>query len=156
MLASASNAIIVGFVVRPERTARDLGITEQVDIRLYTVIYDLVDDVRKAMVGLLEPEFKEEELGRAEVREVFKVPKVGSIAGSHVLEGVITRTAKVRLIRDHVVIYQGELASLRRFKDDASEVRQGFECGIGLERYQDVKEGDIIEAYKMVEIAPEL
>ncbi len=156
MLASASNAIIVGFVVRPERTARDLGITEQVDIRLYTVIYDLVDDVRKAMVGLLEPEFKEEELGRAEVREVFKVPKVGSIAGSHVLEGVIIRTAKVRLIRDHVVIFQGELASLRRFKDDASEVRQGFDCGIGLERYQDVKEGDIIEAYKMVEIAPEL
>jgi translation initiation factor IF-2 len=156
MLASASNAIIVGFAVRPERTARDLGVTEQVDIRLYTVIYDLVDDVKKAMVGLLEPEFKEEELGRAEVREVFKVPKVGAIAGSHVLEGVITRTAKIRLIRDHVVIYEGELASLRRFKDDASEVRQGFECGIGLERYQDVKEGDIIEAYKMVEIAPEL
>jgi translation initiation factor IF-2 len=156
MLASASNAIIVGFAVRPERTARDLGVTEQVDIRLYTVIYDLVDDVKKAMVGLLEPEFKEEELGRAEVREVFRVPKVGAIAGSHVLEGVITRTAKVRLIRDHVVIYQGELASLRRFKDDASEVRQGFECGIGLERYQDVKEGDIIEAYRMVEIAPEL
>jgi len=156
MLASASNAIIVGFAVRPERTARDLGVTEQVDIRLYTVIYDLVDDVKKAMVGLLEPEFREEELGRAEVREVFRVPKVGAIAGSHVLEGVITRTAKVRLIRDHVVIYQGELASLRRFKDDASEVRQGFECGIGLERYQDVKEGDIIEAYRMVEIAPEL
>ncbi len=156
MLASASNAIIVGFSVRPERTARDLGEAEQVDIRLYTVIYDLVDDVRKAMVGLLEPEYEEEELGRAEVREVFKVPKIGSIAGSHVLEGVITRNAKVRLLRDNVVIFQGELASLRRFKDDASEVRQGFECGIGLERYQDIKEGDIIEAFKMVEIAPEL
>ena len=156
MLASASNAIVIGFSVRPERTARDLGETEQVDIRLYTVIYDLVDDVRKAMVGLLEPEYKEEELGRAEVREVFKVPKIGSIAGSHVLEGVITRNAKIRLLRDNVVIYQGDLASLRRFKDDASEVRQGFECGIGLERYQDIKEGDIIEAYKMVEIAPEL
>lgn len=156
MLASASNAIIVGFSVRPERTARDLGESEQVDIRLYTVIYDLVDDVRKAMVGLLEPEYEEEELGRAEVREVFKVPKIGSIAGSHVLEGVITRNAKVRLLRDNVVIFQGELASLRRFKDDASEVRQGFECGIGLERYQDIKEGDIIEAFKMVEIAPEL
>jgi translation initiation factor IF-2 len=156
MLASASNAIIVGFSVRPERTARDLGESEQVDIRLYTVIYDLVDDVRKAMVGLLEPEYEEEDLGRAEVREVFKVPKIGSIAGSHVLEGVITRNAKVRLLRDNVVIYQGELASLRRFKDDASEVRQGFECGIGLERYQDIKEGDIIEAFKMVEIAPEL
>jgi translation initiation factor IF-2 len=156
MLASASNAIIVGFSVRPERTARDLGESEQVDIRLYTVIYDLVDDVRKAMVGLLEPEYEEEELGRAEVREVFKVPKIGSIAGCHVLEGVITRNAKVRLLRDNVVIFQGELASLKRFKDDASEVRQGFECGIGLERYQDIKEGDIIEAFKMVEIAPEL
>jgi translation initiation factor IF-2 len=156
MLASASNAIVIGFSVRPERTARDLGETEQVDIRLYTVIYDLVDDVRKAMVGMLEPEYKEEELGRAEVREVFKVPKIGSIAGSHVLEGVITRNAKIRLLRDNVVIHQGDLASLRRFKDDAAEVRQGFECGIGLERYQDIKEGDIIEAYKMVEIAPEL
>ena len=156
MLASASNAIIVGFSVRPERTARDLGESEQVDIRLYTVIYDLVDDVRKAMVGLLEPEYEEEELGRAEVREVFKVPKIGSIAGCHVLEGVITRNAKVRLLRDNVVIFQGELASLKRFKDDASEVRQGFECGIGLERYQDIKVGDVIEAFKMVEIAPEL
>jgi len=156
MLASASNAIIVGFAVRPERTARELAETEQVDVRLYTVIYDLVDDVRKAMVGLLEPEFEEEELGHAEVREIFKVPKIGAIAGSHVTDGVITRSAKVRLLRDNVVIYEGELASLRRFKDDASEVRQGFECGIGLDRYQDIKEGDIIEAYKMVEIAPEL
>jgi len=156
MLASASNAIIVGFAVRPERTARELAETEQVDTRLYTVIYDLVDDVRKAMVGLLEPEYEEEELGHAEVREIFKVPKIGAIAGSHVIDGVITRSAKVRLLRDNVVIYEGELASLRRFKDDASEVRQGFECGIGLDRYQDIKEGDIIEAYKMVEIAPEL
>jgi translation initiation factor IF-2 len=156
MLASASNAIIIGFAVRPERTARDLADTERVDVRLYTVIYDLVDDVKKAMVGLLEPEYREEELGRAEVREVFKVPKVGAVAGSHVIEGVITRAAKVRLLRDNVVIHEGELASLRRFKDDASEVRQGFDCGIGLERYQDIKEGDIIEAYRMVEIAPEL
>jgi translation initiation factor IF-2 len=156
MLASASNAIIVGFAVRPERTARELAESEQVDIRLYTVIYDLVDDVKKAMVGLLEPEYREEELGRAEVREVFKVPKVGAIAGSHVIEGVITRTAKVRLLRDNVVIYEGEMASLRRFKDDASEVRLGFDCGIGLERYQDIKVGDIIEAYRMIEIAPEL
>ena len=156
MLASASNAIIVGFAVRPERTARELSESEQVDTRLYTVIYDLVDDVRKAMVGLLEPEYEEEGLGRAEVREVFKVPKIGAIAGSHVIEGAITRSAKVRLLRDNVVIYEGELASLRRFKDDASEVRQGFDCGIGLNRYQDIKEGDIIEAFKMVEIAPEL
>jgi translation initiation factor IF-2 len=156
MLASASNAIIIGFAVRPERTARELAETEQVDVRLYTVIYDLVDDIKKAMVGLLEPEYEEEELGHAEVREVFKVPKIGAIAGSHVIDGVITRSAKVRLLRDHVVIYEGQLASLKRFKDDASEVRQGFDCGIGLERYQDIKEGDIIEAYKMVEIAPEL
>ena len=125
-------------------------------MRLYTVIYNLIDDVKKAMVGLLEPIYKEEELGHAEVREVFKVPKIGAIAGSHVTDGVITRNAKVRLLRDHVVVYEGEIASLRRFKDDASEVRQGFDCGIGLERYQDVKVGDVIEAYRMVEVTPEL
>jgi translation initiation factor IF-2 len=156
MLASASNAIIIGFAVRPERTARELADTEQVDVRLYTVIYDLVDDVKKAMVGLLEPIFREEELGHAEVREVFKVPKIGAIAGSHVTDGVITRNAKARLVRDHVVVYEGEVASLRRFKDDASEVRQGFDCGIGLARFQDIKVGDVIEAFEMVEVTPEL
>ncbi len=156
MLASASNAIIIGFAVRPERTARELAETEQVDIRLYTVIYDLVDDVKKAMVGLLEPEYREEELGHAEVREIFKVPKIGAIAGCHVIDGVITRSAKIRLLRDNVVVYEGELASLKRFKDDASEVREGFDCGIGLAKYQDIKVDDIIEAYRMVEIAPEL
>jgi translation initiation factor IF-2 len=156
MLASASNAIIIGFAVRPERTAKDLADTEQVDVRLYTVIYDLVDDVRKAMVGLLEPIYREEELGRAEVRELFRVPKIGFICGSHVVEGVITRNAKARLLRDNVVVYEGQISSLRRFKDDASEVRQGFDCGIGLDRFQDVKVGDIIEAFKMVEVAPEL
>jgi translation initiation factor IF-2 len=156
MLAAASNAIIIGFAVRPERTARDLADTEQVDIRLYTVIYELIDDVKKAMVGLLEPIYREEDLGRAEVREVFRIPKIGAIAGSHVLDGVITRNAKVRLVRDHVVVYEGQVSSLRRFKDDASEVRQGFECGIGLDRYQDIKEGDIIEAYRLVEETPEL
>jgi translation initiation factor IF-2 len=156
MLASASNAIIIGFAVRPERTARELAETEQVDVRLYTVIYDLVDDIRKAMVGLLEPVYREEELGHAEVREIFKVPKIGAIAGCHVVDGVITRNAKARLLRDHVVVYEGELASLRRFKDDASEVRQGFDCGIGLARYQDIKEGDVIEAFEMVEVTPEL
>ena len=156
MLASASNAIIIGFSVRPERTARELAETEQVDVRLYTVIYDLVDDVRKAMVGLLDPIFREEELGHAEVREIFRVPKVGAIAGCHVIDGVITRSAKARLLRDNVVVYEGDLASLRRFKDDASEVRQGFDCGIGLARYNDIKEGDVIEAFKMVEVTPEL
>jgi len=156
MLASASNAIIIGFAVRPERTARELADSEQVDVRLYTVIYDLVDDVRKAMVGLLDAIYREEELGHAEVREIFRVPKVGAIAGCHVIDGVITRSAKARLLRDNIVIYEGELASLRRFKDDASEVRQGFDCGIGLARYNDIKEGDIIEAFKMVEVTPEL
>jgi translation initiation factor IF-2 len=156
MLAAASNAIIIGFSVRPERTARELADAEQVDVRLYTVIYDLIDDIKKAMVGLLEPIYREEELGHAEVREIFRVPKIGAIAGSHVIDGVITRNAKARLLRDHVVVYEGQLSSLRRFKDDASEVRQGFDCGIGLDRFQDIKVGDIIEAYKMVEVTPEL
>jgi hypothetical protein len=106
--------------------------------------------------GLLEPVFHEEELGHAEVREVFRVPKIGAIAGSHVIDGTITRTAKVRLLRDHVVVYEGQVSSLRRFKDDASEVRQGFDCGIGLDRFQDIKVGDVVEAFRMVEIAPEL
>jgi translation initiation factor IF-2 len=156
MLAAASNAIIIGFAVRPERTARELAEAEQVDVRLYTVIYELIDDVKNAMVGLLEPVYREEELGHAEVREVFRIPKIGAIAGSHVLDGIITRNAKARLLRDHVVIYDGQVSSLRRFKDDASEVREGFDCGIGLEKYQDIKEGDVIEAYKMVEMTPEL
>jgi len=156
MLAAASNAIIIGFAVRPERTARELADSEQVDVRLYTVIYELIDDVKNAMVGLLEPVYREEELGHAEVREVFRIPKIGAIAGSHVLDGIITRNAKARLLRDHVVIYDGQVASLRRFKDDASEVREGFDCGIGLEKYQDIKEGDVIEAYKMIEMTPEL
>jgi len=156
MLAAASNAIIVGFNVRPERTARELAETEHVDIRLYTVIYDLMDEIKKAMIGLLEPVYKEEILGQAEVREVFRVPKVGAVAGCHVTEGMIPRNARVRLLRDNVVIYDGTIGSLRRFKEDVGEVRQGFECGIGLERFQDIKAGDIIEAYKMVEVEPEL
>ncbi len=156
MLASASSAIIVGFNVRPQRTARDLAEREQVDIRLHTVIYELIDEIKKAMVGLLEPEYKEEQLGQAEVREVFRVPKAGTIAGCLVVEGVIPRSAKVRLLRDSVVIYDGTIASLKHFKDDVTEVRQGFECGIALERFQDIKVGDVIEAYTMVEIEPEL
>ena len=108
------------------------------------------------MVGLLEPIYKEEEMGRAEVREVFRIPKIGVVAGCHVVDGVMTRNSKVRLLRDNVVIYEGVASSLRRFKEDAAEVRQGFDCGIGLERYQDIKEGDIIEAFRMTEIAPEL
>jgi len=156
LLASASKAIIVGFNVRPERSAVDLAEKEGVDIRLHTVIYELIDELRKAMTGLLEPTFREVASGRAEVREVFKVPKVGTIAGCHVVDGVIPRTAQVRLLRDNRVIYEGRISSLRRFKDDASEVRSGFDCGIGLERFQDLKPGDVIEAYLKEEVAPVL
>jgi len=156
LLASASKAIIVGFNVRPERTAVDLAEKEGVDIRLHTVIYELIDELRKAMTGLLDPTFREVASGRAEVRETFKVPKVGTIAGSHVIEGVIPRSAQIRLLRDNRVIYEGKIASLRRFKEDVSEVRSGFDCGIGLDRFQDVKPGDIIEAYLKEEVAPVL
>jgi translation initiation factor IF-2 len=156
LLASASSAVIVGFNVRPERSAVELAEKEQVDIRLHTVIYELIDELLKAMTGLLEPTFREVATGRAEVRDTFKVPKVGTIAGCHVVEGMIPRHAAVRLMRDNRVIYEGKIASLRRFKDDVSEVRGGFDCGIGLERYQDVKPGDFIEAYVREEVAPVL
>ncbi|HEX4494849.1 MAG TPA: translation initiation factor IF-2 [Thermoanaerobaculia bacterium] len=156
LLASASKAIIIGFNVRPERAAVDLAEKEEVEIRLHTVIYELIDELRKAMTGLLEPTFREVSAGRAEVRDTFKVPKVGTIAGCHVVEGVIPRTAAVRLLRDNRVIYEGKISSLRRFKDDASEVRTGFDCGIGLERFQDFKPGDVIEAYTSEEVAPVL
>ncbi len=155
LLASASQAIVIGFNVRPERSAKELAEREKVDVRLYSIIYNLTDELQKAMVGLLKPTYKEEELGRAEVREVFKVSKVGTIAGCMVTDGLILRTAKARLLRDNVVIWEGNLASLKRFKDDASEVKNGFECGIGLEKYHDIKQGDVIEAYRTVEVARE-
>ncbi|MCB1055360.1 MAG: translation initiation factor IF-2, partial [Acidobacteria bacterium] len=155
-LALASDAIVVGFNVRPERNAAELAEKEEVDIRLHTVIYELIDELRKGMAGLLEPTFREVQKGRAEVRETFKVPKSGTIAGCHVLEGVIQRNSPVRLVRDSVVVHEGKIASLRRFKDDAAEVRSGFDCGIRLERYQDVKPGDIIEAYAREEVAATL
>ena len=156
LLASASRAVIVGFNVRPERSATDLAEKEQVDIRLHTVIYELLDELRKAMTGLLDPTFREVAVGRAEVRDTFKVPKVGTVAGCHVVEGVIPRHAAIRLVRDNRVIFEGKIASLRRFKDDVSEVRAGFDCGIGLERFQDVKPGDFIEAHVREEVAPVL
>ena len=156
LLASASKAIVIGFNVRPERSAVELAEKEEVEIRLHTVIYELIDELRKAMTGLLEPTFREVASGRAEVRDTFKVPKIGTIAGCHVVEGVIPRSASVRLLRDNRVIYEGKIASLRRFKDDASEVRTGFDCGIGLERFQDFKPGDFIEAYTREEVAPVL
>ncbi len=149
LLATASDAIIVGFNVRPERNAADLAEKEGVDIRMYTVIYNLVDEMKAAMTGLLDPKFQEVFQGRAEVRNTFKVPKAGTIAGCMVVDGVIPRSATVRLLRDNRVIYEGKIGSLRHFKNDVSEVRQGFECGIGIEKFQDIKISDVIEAFKV-------
>ena len=156
LLASASNAIIAGFNVRPERTARELADREQVDIRLHTVIYEASEEIKQAMVGLLEPTFREKEMGRAEVRDTFRVPKFGTIAGSYVQNGLIKRSFEVRLLRDNVVIYTGELDSLRRFKDDVNEVREGYECGLSIANFNDIKVGDVIEAFTREEVAPEL
>jgi len=155
-LASASNAIIIGFNVRPEVKAQQLAEREGVDVRLYNIIYDAVEDVKKAMEGLLEPTFKEKYLGRAEIREIFSVPKVGNVAGCYVQDGKIVRNAQVRLLRDNVVVYEGKLASLRRFKDDVREVATGYECGMGLENYNDIKVGDVIEAFEMEKVAATL
>ncbi len=152
MLAAASNAIIIGFNVRAEAKAKELAEKEGVDIKFYSVIYDLVDDVKKAIEGLLEPTFMEEVVGTAEVREVFNIPKVGAIAGCYVNKGKILRGSNVRLIRDSVVVYEGKVSSLRRFKEDVKEVASGFECGIGIERYNDIKVGDVIEAYVLEKI----
>ena len=148
-LATASNAIVLGFNVRPESKAKTLAEAEKVDIRLYSVIYDAVNDIRDAMEGLLAPTLKEKELGRVEVRETFHVSRVGTIAGCYVLEGKIVRNAQTRLVRDNVVVWQGKLSSLKRFKDDVKEVNSGYECGIGLENYNDLKIGDIIEVFEM-------
>jgi translation initiation factor IF-2 len=152
-LAMASDAIIVGFNVRPSSGARELAEKEGVDIRTYRVIYDAIDDIKAALSGLLKPEEREKILGEAEVRQTFRVPKLGVIAGSYVRNGSIKRNAKARLVRDGVVIYDGKIGSLRRFKDDVGEVRDGYECGIGLENYQDLKDGDMIEAYEVEEVA---
>jgi translation initiation factor IF-2 len=154
MLASAANAIIIGFNVRPDANARRIAETEKVDLRHYRVIYDAINDIEAAMTGMLSPEFKEVVLGRAEVRAIIKVPKAGMIAGSYVLEGKITNNAQVRVIREGVVLHEGKLDSLRRFKDDVKEVATGYECGISLEKFTDLKEGDVIEAFIMEEVKP--
>ncbi len=151
MLAAASNAIIIGFNVRPAPKARELARKEKVDIRTYRVIYQVIEDINAARIGLLKPEYEEILLGRAEVRAIFKITKVGTIAGTFVQDGEINLDAKARLIRDGVVVYDGLIHSLRRFKEDVSVVKSGFECGIGLENFNDVKEGDIIETYKIIE-----
>lgn len=152
-LAMASNAIVVGFNVRPDANSRDLAEREGVELRLYRVIYDALDDIKTALSGLMKPEEREHILGEAEVRATFRVPKLGVIAGSYVRRGTIKRNAQTRLVRDGVVIYEGKVSSLRRFKDDVGEVRDGYECGIGLENYQDIKDGDVIEAFTVEEIA---
>jgi translation initiation factor IF-2 len=151
-LAATAGAIVVGFAVRPSPAARELASREGVDIRLYSVIYQLVEDIDKALKGLLAPEFEERQLGTAEVRQTFRVPRVGVVAGCYVTSGDINRGAKARLVRDGVVVYEGRIDSLRRFKEDVRTVAAGYECGIGLENYQDIHEGDQIEAYEMVEI----
>ena len=156
LLASASNAIIIGFNVRPERNASALAEQEKVDIRLHTIIYNLTDEIKRAMTGLLEPVFKEVYKGKAEVRETFRISKVGNVAGCQVLDGVITRDSEVRLLRDNVVVHTGKVSSLRRFKDDVSEVKSGMECGITLENFGDIKQNDIIEAFVTERVATEV
>jgi translation initiation factor IF-2 len=154
MLAAASNAVIIGFNVRPEPTAKKEAEREEVDIRLYRVIYEALEDMEAAMKGMLEPEYREVILGQVEVRATFKVPKVGTIAGSYVLEGKVVNGSQVRLIRDGVVIYEGKIDSLKRFKEDVREVASGYECGIGLQNFNDIKEGDILEIYTVEEVRP--
>ncbi|MED7671532.1 translation initiation factor IF-2 [Staphylococcus capitis] len=151
-LANASNGIIIGFNVRPDAGAKRAAEAENVDMRLHRVIYNVIEEIESAMKGLLDPEYEEQVIGQAEVRQTIKVSKVGTIAGSYVTEGKITRNAGVRVIRDGIVLFEGELDTLKRFKDDAKEVAQGYECGITIEKYNDLKEGDIIEAFEMVEI----
>ncbi len=155
LLASASNAIVIGFNVRPDRNASDVADREKVDVRLHSIIYNVVDEMKKAMTGLLEPTFKEVRIGSAEVRDTFKTPKFGTIAGCMVLDGRITRAGdtQARLLRDNVLVHEGKIGSLRRFKDDVSEVKSGFECGIGFDKYNDIKVGDIIEAFVVERVA---
>ncbi len=155
-LAMASDAIIVAFNVRADAAARRLIESEGVDIRYYNVIYDVVDEVKAAMTGMLKPEFKEEHVGLVDVRQVFRVPKMGAIAGCYVSEGFVKRNLPVRVLRDNVVIFDGKIDSLRRFKEDVNEVKSGFECGIGIKNYNDVREGDQIEVYETVEIKQSL
>jgi translation initiation factor IF-2 len=148
-LAESSNAAIIGFNVRAHKEARELAVRNGIEIRYYNIIYDLVDDVKKAMSGLLAPTLRETMLGNAQILEIFKVSKVGSIAGCRVTDGAVERGANVRLIRDNVVVHEGKLSQLKRFKDDAREVAAGQECGMAFENYQDMKVGDVIECYRV-------
>ena len=156
LLATASDAIVIGFQVRPTGSARKLAEKEEVEIRLYSIIYDAINEVKDAMAGMLSPDVKEEILCSLEIRETFKISKVGTIAGCMVQDGVIHRNTKVRLIREGVVVYTGELGSLKRFKDDVKEVKKGMECGLNIANFNDIKVGDIIEGYQEVEVQREL
>jgi translation initiation factor IF-2 len=151
-LASASDAIIVGFQVRPSMAARKMAERDGVDIRLYSIIYDAIEEIKSAMEGMLSPEIKEEVTATAEVREVFKITKIGTVAGCMVKEGKIKRGTKIRLIRDGIVVFTGELSSLKRFKEDVKEVASGYECGLSINNYNDIKVGDLIEAYEEIEV----
>ena len=151
-LAAASQGILIGFNVRPTPQAAENAKTEQVDIRTYRVIYDAIEEIEAAMKGMLDPEYEEQVTGQATVRETYSVSRIGTIAGAMVSTGVIKRSSSIRLIRDGIVIHEGELASLRRFDDDVREVTKGYECGLTIENYNDIKENDVIEAYEMVEI----
>jgi translation initiation factor IF-2 len=152
-LATASKAVIIGFNVRADQQAKRLAETNGIDLRYYNIIYDAVDEVKAAMAGMLSPEQKEETIGLVEIRQIFRVSKVGTIAGCMVLEGVVRRGARVRLLRDQTVIWTGELDSLKRFKDDVREVKEGFECGLSLKNYDDIKEGDQLEVFEVKEVA---
>jgi translation initiation factor IF-2 len=151
-LARASSATIIGFNVRPDRRSREMAVASDVEIRTYEIIYKLLEDIEAAMLGMLAPKYEEIVTGEAEVRQVFRIPRVGAIAGCYVRDGTITRGSKVRFLRDGVIIWKGAINSLKRFKDDAREVQSGFECGIGLTDYQDLKEGDLIETFEEREV----
>ncbi|MDE6710663.1 MAG: translation initiation factor IF-2, partial [Oscillospiraceae bacterium] len=155
MLANASNAIIVGFNVRPDPVAADNAARDGVDIRLYRIIYDAIEEITTAMKGMLAPKFREVNLGRVEVRQVYKISSVGTVSGSYVLSGKITRSAEIRVVRDGIIIADDKMSSLKRFKDDVKEVAEGYECGITLEKFNDIHVGDIFEAYYMEEYRPE-
>ena len=152
LLASASDAIVLGFQVRPSLAARKEAQKEHIELRLYSVIYDAIEEIKSAMEGMLEPKVEEKIIGSAEVREVFKISKVGAVAGCFVIDGVIQRSNRVRLIRDGIVVYTGELSSLKRFKDDAREVRSGLECGMTIKDFNDIKVGDVVEGFEEVEV----
>ena len=155
-LASASDAIILGFQVRPTIGARKLAENEQIDIRLYSIIYKAIEEIKAAMEGMLSPDIEENIIGSAEIRETFDITKVGTIAGCYVLEGIIKRNSNIRIIRDGIVVHSGELGSLKRFKDDVKEVKNNYECGLNIDKYNDIQVGDIVEAYEEVEVARKL